>query len=271
MKTKLSIIIPCYNGEATLDETLESVFNQDFQDWEAIIVNDGSTDKTEVIAQNWVERDDRFRYYKKTNEGLGKTRNYGITIAKADYILPLDADNVLMPQFTKDAVAILDKNNSIGVVHGDAIFIGEKTGIWQIGAFDMQKMLLDNYIDACAVYRKSLWELVGGYEINLPFDGLEDWDLWLAFGALKVEFYYLRQITFKYRVSKNSMIKRYTQEMKSISRSFVAKKYSDLYQFYYCQYMRENQNITSKLQNKRFVLNAFCKVFLGRELFTAKK
>lgn len=271
MITKLSIIIPCYNGEATLNETLESVYNQDFQEWEAIIVNDGSTDKTEEIAKNWVKKDTRFQYYKKENEGLGKTRNYGILRANGAYILPLDADNLVMPQFGKDAVAILDTHSSVGVVHGDAVFIGEKTGVWQMGAFDVQKMLLDNYIDACAVFRKSLWESVGRYEVNLPHDGLEDWDLWLAFGTLQVEFYYLKQITFQYRVSKNSMIKKYTAEMKSVSRSFIASKYSDLYQFHYCKYVSENQNIRNKLNNKRFVVNAFCKVFLGKELFKAKK
>ena len=68
MQPKVSIIIPCYNSESTLNETLQSVFDQKYEAWEAIMVNDGSPDNLETIALNWVEKDDRFKYYKKTNK-----------------------------------------------------------------------------------------------------------------------------------------------------------------------------------------------------------
>ena len=95
MSTKISIIIPCYNSEATLEDTLKSVADQDYQDWEVVIVNDGSLDATEEIALKWVDEDNRFIYFKKENEGLGKARNYGIERAKGIYILPLDSDNLV--------------------------------------------------------------------------------------------------------------------------------------------------------------------------------
>ncbi|MBB1192510.1 glycosyltransferase family 2 protein [Flavobacterium sp. SOK18b] len=271
LDNKLSIIIPCYNAAVTLKETLQSVFAQDFQNWEAIIVNDGSTDYTEDIALQWVKNDSRFHYFSKPNEGLGKTRNYGITRAQGKYILPLDADNLVMPDFAKNAVGILEAQNVIDVVHGNALFIGEKTGVWNIGTYNIEKMLLDNYIDACAIFRKSTWEQVGGYEENLPYDGLEDWDLWLAFGTIQAKFYFIDSITFQYRVSKNSMIKKFTPEMKLASRSYIAKKYSDLYQFQYCKFVREHDNLASKLTNKRFVLNAFCKTFFGFSILKSTK
>ena len=78
MNPIISIIIPCYNSEATLVSTLNSVIEQKFQDWEALIINDGSTDYTEKIALEWVNTDNRFKYFSKKNEGLGKTRNFGI-------------------------------------------------------------------------------------------------------------------------------------------------------------------------------------------------
>jgi glycosyltransferase involved in cell wall biosynthesis len=81
MNTILSIIIPCFNSEATLEATLTSVYNQEYQNWEAIIVNDGSTDTTEKIANKWLEIDSRFQYFYKQNEGLGKTRNFAINKA----------------------------------------------------------------------------------------------------------------------------------------------------------------------------------------------
>ena len=89
----ISVVVPCYNQAQYLDECLQSVLNQTYQDWECIIVNDGSPDNTEEIAKNWVEKDTRFIYLSKENGGLSSARNAGIEIAKGEWILPLDADD----------------------------------------------------------------------------------------------------------------------------------------------------------------------------------
>lgn len=263
MNTVVSIIVPCYNSERTLEETLASIYNSQYKDWEAIIVNDGSTDGTEAIANDWVNKDHRFRYYSKPNEGLCKTRNFGIREAKGIYILPLDSDNLILPNFLSEAIQVLDQNQEIGVVHGNAEFIGDKKGLWEIPVFKIENMLQDNYIDACAIYRKSLWEKVGGYDEHLPFEGLEDWEMWLAFGAIDVQFFHLKKTVFKYRVSSNSMIGVFSPEMAAITREYIAKKYSNLYRYHYCKYVSENTNLAQKIKNKRFVLQLFCKTFWG--------
>lgn len=270
MNTVVSIIVPCYNSERTLEETLASILNSEYQNWEAIIVNDGSTDGTEAIANDWVNKDHRFRYYSKPNEGLCKTRNFGIRLAKGHYILPLDSDNLILPHFITEAVNVLDHNQEVGVVHGNAEFIGDKKGLWEIPEFQIEKMLQDNYIDACAVYRKSIWQQVGGYDENLPFEGLEDWELWMAFGALNVNFYHLKKTVFMYRVSSNSMIGVFTPEMAVITREYIAKKYSHLYRFHYCKFVSENTNLSHKIKNKRFVLALFCKTFFGISFVKSK-
>lgn len=97
-KPLISIIIPTYNAEAYLDETLASVFAQTYSNWECIIVNDGSTDKSAQIAQKWVEKDPRFRIIHKENNGLSRARNTGIENANADYIAFLDSDDIWMPK-----------------------------------------------------------------------------------------------------------------------------------------------------------------------------
>lgn len=263
----ISIIIPCYNSESTLETTLESVFNQDFQEWEAIIVNDGSTDATEQIALRWVEKDKRFIYYTKQNEGLTKTRNLGISKSNGTYILPLDSDNQLAPDFVQDAIAVFEKNNDIGVVHGDAEYFGLKKGLWKIGEYNFEKMLVDNYIDACAIYKKTLWEKAGGYDENLPHEGLEDWELWLAFGRLNANFFHLQKITFKYFVAENSMIRSFTPEMARDTRDYMMKKYSKDYRYYFCKLYSENNAFVGKLSNKKYVINIFCKTFFGFSVF----
>lgn len=91
----VSIIIPCYNQAQYLDAALQSVLNQTYSIWECVIVNDGSIDKSEEIAKNWVAKDSRFIYLDKENGGVSSARNYGIEKANGSYIQFLDADDVL--------------------------------------------------------------------------------------------------------------------------------------------------------------------------------
>ena len=98
----ISVIVPVYNAESFLDETLQSVLSQTYENWECIIVNDGSTDNTESIAKRWCKRDARFRYFYKENGGLSSARNLGIKYSNADYIAFLDSDDVL----TKNSLEI---------------------------------------------------------------------------------------------------------------------------------------------------------------------
>jgi len=91
----ISVIVPCYNQGRFLSETLESVDKQTYSDWECIIVDDGSTDNTMEIAQSWVSKDRRFKYYYKENRGVSSARNYGIELAQGEFIQFLDSDDIL--------------------------------------------------------------------------------------------------------------------------------------------------------------------------------
>jgi glycosyltransferase involved in cell wall biosynthesis len=92
---KVSIIVPCYNQDKFIYETLQSVYLQTYINWECIIVNDGSTDNTEEIAKSWEAKDSRFKYYYKNNSGVSNTRNFGISKATGDYLQFLDSDDIL--------------------------------------------------------------------------------------------------------------------------------------------------------------------------------
>ena len=90
---KVSIIIPCYNQAEFLEETLGSVLKQTHTNWECLIVNDGSTDVTEKIAQQFISKDQRFKYFFKENGGLSSARNYGLDQSTGNYIQFLDSDH----------------------------------------------------------------------------------------------------------------------------------------------------------------------------------
>lgn len=96
-----SILVPVYNVEKYLAQCIESVLTQDFDDYELILVNDGSTDKSPDICQAYADQDGRIKYYSKNNEGLLLTRRYGIQRAKGDYVLFLDSDDFWEPGLLK--------------------------------------------------------------------------------------------------------------------------------------------------------------------------
>lgn len=222
-KVVLSIIIPCYNSEDTLEDTLRSVSNQNFGHWEAIIVNDESPDNLENIALPWTENDSRFKYFKKKNGGLGSARNFGILKSKGKYILPLDSDNLVKPEFAVNALNVFESRPDIGVVYGNAQFLGDEEGIWTVGPFEKYKLLIDNYIDACAIIKKEIFDNLGLYDENLPYQGHEDWEFWLRVIKSKYEFFYLDQLTFDYRVSNDSMIKSLSESKKKENVRFIQK------------------------------------------------
>ena len=268
----ISIVIPCYNSESTLESTLQSVLNQEFKYWEAIIVNDGSPDNLELIALKYQERDTSLIYHKKENGGLGSARNYGIRLAKGEYILPLDSDNQIEKDFTLEALSIFKKDSSIGVVHGDAEYFGEKTGVWKVNKFNLEKILVTNYIDACAIYKRTLWEQVGGYDEKMPYQGLEDWDFWISLGKLNVSFFHLNKITFRYYVSSSSMILSYTQEMRMKNKDYIVKKHCRLFYNQYVKVVSSSdkikENFMHKLKSKKVVIDLFSKTFFGFTCFS---
>lgn len=292
----VSIVIPCYNSESTLESTLKSVLNQDFQEWEAVLVNDGSPDNLERIALEYVAKDARFVYFKKENGGLGSARNYGIQQAKGKYILPLDSDNLVSEDFATKAMTIFESKAEVGVVHGNAVLFGEKTGVWEMEPFCLEKMLIHNYIDACAIFKKEFWNEVGGYEEKMPFQGHEDWEFWVALGQIGVKFYHLNEVTFEYFVSKKSMIHSFTPEMVLANQDYIVKKYSHLYHRYYVQACSkiqsekwnlarekanwENEKLTmkiellnfkKKLESEKFIINLVTKKVFGFTVFKLKE
>jgi glycosyltransferase involved in cell wall biosynthesis len=269
MKPILSIIIPCFNSEATLDTTLESVLNQKYQNWEAIIVNDGSTDGTEEIALHWINKDDRFKYFTKQNEGLGKTRNFAINKSCGILILPLDSDNQVEESFVQDAISIFETDPNIGVVYGHAQYFGKKNGFWKVEEYKLEKMLVHNYIDACAIYKKKFWEEVGGYDEKMPYQGHEDWEFWIALGNLSVVFYHLNKIAFKYFVSENTMSQLFTNEIILQNQDYIVEKYSRQYHEQYTKAIFRTLDI-DKLKSES-VLVKTSKDLLFIILFRIKK
>ena len=124
----VSIIIPCYNQAKYLSETLDSVLNQTYQDWECIIINDGSSDNTEDIAKKYCANDSRFFYIYQDNQGVVAARNNAISQSHGKYILPLDGDDIIHKRYLEVAVKVIERDPKLKLVCCECEYIGEKTG-----------------------------------------------------------------------------------------------------------------------------------------------
>jgi glycosyltransferase involved in cell wall biosynthesis len=203
---KVSIVIPCYNHGVMLREALasvEEVRNENLL--EVIIVDDGSSDADTLrILKNVAEAG--YKVVSQPNRRVSAARNTGIRLAKGEFILPLDSDNRLRDVYLNEGVSLLNENPSIGVIYADAEWFGEETGRWYVQEFDLLSLLRMNFIDVCALYRKALWEEVGGYDEQMPWMGVEDWDFWLRLASHGGTFVHLSKIGFDYRVRADSQI-----------------------------------------------------------------
>ncbi len=179
---KVSVIIPCYNYGKYLLETVESVLKQTYKDFEVIIINDGSPDNTREVAEGLISQNPEFsiRLINQRNSGQPAiSRNRGIAAAYGEYILPLDGDDMIAPEYLEEAVRILDNDPDVDLVYPDQLHIyPDKTRIYGFGDWDPAKLARENYLPYCSMYRKSVWEEVGGYRTNVV--GYEDWDFWIG-------------------------------------------------------------------------------------------
>ena len=196
---KVSVIIPCYNHGQFIEEAINSVVNQTYENIEIICIDDGSSDNSIEIIQNILKSTPNIKLIKQENQGVVKARNTAISASNGDYILPLDADDKIAPTYIEKAVDILDKFPEIGIVYCNAEYFGNKTGKWKLPDFDKNEIIFANQIFSCALFRKLDFDNAGKYKEYMN-KGLEDWDLWLSFIENGLKVYKIDETLFFYRL-----------------------------------------------------------------------
>ena len=202
---KVSVIIPCFNQGQFLGQAIVSVQNQTFQDIEIIIVNDGSTDdETAEICSSF--EGPGIKVMHTVNQGLAAARNTGIEQAEGIYILPLDADDKIGPNYIKEAAAILDEEPDVGIVYCKAQLFGAVNSQWPLPEYSLEEMLKNNIIFCSALFRRDDWQRVGGYDPGMIY-GWEDYDFWISLIERGRQVRQLADTCFFYRVDPNSMVR----------------------------------------------------------------
>lgn len=227
----VSVIIPSYNLGQYLGETLRSVQEQSYKDWECIVVENNSRDGSAGIVLALAAEDPRFRLIPlPRNEGVSVARNRGLEEAQGKYILFLDADDLIMPEYMKEAVAALEEDPSLNVVYGKAERFGSQSS-WDLPAFSMETMLARNCLYISCFFRR---EQAAGFDPSFRV-GLEDWDFWLSLleriETPKVRF--LPSLCFRYRTRRRSRNAGVTDEALRTIRRQLWEKHKGLYSKYF--------------------------------------
>ena len=199
-QTKVLIVIPCYNYGNYLPEAIESALGQTMKCTVAV-VDDGSTDKTREVVAKYPE----VIYFYKENGGLpAKARNYAIQRIESEYILPLDADDILLPEYAETASKFLDENQDIDVVTSDGNIFGSEDGFISSSVFgDWLRQY--NTMVYCSMFRRTFFDKVEGYNEDLPSPGIEDWVMWVKGYMSGSKAYKLPKPMWKYRIHPDSM------------------------------------------------------------------
>jgi len=206
----VSIIMPAYNAEKYIGDSIKSVLAQTYSNWELIVVDDGSTDSTAAVVQEFAARDSRIKYIFQENGRLGKARNTGIRNAAGSLIAFLDSDDLWVEtKLEAQTRAIAEKKADVvfskAWIFTDQDITGEtETMLSTVGLFSgpdfFDSLVRQNQLPILTVLlKKAALDRVGLFEEEKPYHGCEDYDLWLRLAKAEFIFYGMPDVLARYR------------------------------------------------------------------------
>lgn len=230
-KPIISLIIPCFNVERTIEETLESVFKQTYPSLEVIAVIDGATDNTADIVKKIASQRSNMIVLEQENQGSSSARNTGFLQSMGEYIVFLDGDDLLAPTYLDVCYSRFAANSEIGLVYTDTMLFEMETGIFDIPDYSPEGMLLDNSIPATALIRRDVFQAVGMCDTSLQY--AEDWELWIRYTQYNSCVVKIEEPLFYYRKRSSKDSKTDLNEISNISdkaRLYIYNKHYELYE-----------------------------------------
>jgi Glycosyl transferase family 2 len=201
---KVSVLIPCHDLGRFLDEAVDSVLQQTRQDFEILIVDDGSTDAATKALLASYERP-RTRVLTTAHRGLAAARNLALEHAAGEYVCALDADDRLEPRFLERTVGALERDPSLTFVSCWLRTFGEEDWVWRQQRCDLAAVLAEDTVLTAAPVRREAVLAAGGWDPGMPAPGYEDWDLWITLLERGARGEILPEVLFRYRRRPGSM------------------------------------------------------------------
>lgn len=211
MNPLVSVIVPCFNQEEYIAGTLDSVLAQTYPDWECIVMDDGSSDGSAAIVRSYCDKDKRIKYFHQENAGVSRARNQAVAHSSGEFILPLDGDDMIAPEYISEAVEYFRRNPSVKLVYCLADTFGTVNGPWLLKSFKYDDFVWENCIFCSALFRRSDFDKAGGYNENMK-TGLEDWDFFLSLIGPDDIVYQIPKVLFHYRITPGSRTRRMEDE-----------------------------------------------------------
>jgi len=263
--TLVSIIIPVYNAEKYILETIKSVLSQDYKPIEIIVIDDGSTDNTAKIIKSL---NTEIRYVFQENQGVSAARNHGFKLSEGQYLCFLDADDWYYPQNIKEKVNYFLHNPSCGLIHSwveitDRNLNIKKTVMGKEGENITQEVL--NFIPTAipspsnVMLKRSVINEIGGFDLNLSTSA--DFDMWLRI-THKFKVGMLNKPLVKYRLHEDGMFTNLALQLKDMN--YILKKYKNsAYSIYNWNVLQDRfYNSLLKASLKKFQIRIFLKLLL---------
>lgn len=226
----VSIVIPCYNQDQYLENTVQAALASDYRPIEILIVNDGSKDNSLALAKKLSAQNELVRVIDQKNSGVASARNRGISEAKGKYILPLDGDDLISSNYISEAVHILKAKPEVKVVYCQAVKFdegGQKP--WNLKPFSRHQLAKDNMIFVAALFRKKSWEEVAGFSEDMKM-GREDWEFWIKMLKNGGDVVQLPFVGFFYRLTPGSKRKKTGTNQKKRERiAYLNAKHGDFF------------------------------------------
>ena len=231
----ISIIIPYYNCEKYIAETLASVEAQTYPNIEVILVNDGSSKASTAYIEALIQDKSYIQYLYQENKGLSSARNVGGKAAKGEFLLFLDADDKIYPQYLTKTVETFNSNPNYKVVYTKAELFDAQSGEWLLPVYTtFEKLLQGNVIYCTALHKRSDFIKLDGFDENLM--AYEDWDYWIRLLQDGGEVIRIDEVLFSYRKRNDgtsltdNLKKNLTQNRGDWQKIYL--KHSDLYMQY---------------------------------------
>ncbi|MEI6634672.1 MAG: glycosyltransferase, partial [Chlamydiota bacterium] len=253
---RVSVVIPCHNLGHYLDETVDSVLCQTLQDFEIIIVDDGSTDEyTRKLLSAYAKP--RTTVITIGNKGPSGARNEGVRRARAPFVLCLDADDVLDPSCLEKCCRVLEEQREVGVASFWYRAFGEKEWEYTPASCALNDILVENRLCGNSMFRRRAWEEVGGYDESFR-SGYEDWEFWIAVLGRGYRAHIIQEILFNYRIRHDSRDARNApSQIRSGSMEKIITKHADLFKTHASEVLLGKEKIyAATLEYQRELLKA---------------
>lgn len=224
----LTVVIPCFNTHAYLDQTILSVRSQTFPDIEIIVVDDGSTNSETIAFLDSLGGD--VKLIRQENRGLPAARNAGFAAAKGDFILPLDADDWLEPSCAAKLIELLVRHPDLAFAFSYMRMEGEGRGVLA-KEYNFFEQLFLNQLPYCMMLRKEAWSGIGGYDESMR-RGYEDWEFNIRLGRSGHFGAVVPEPLFHYRIAQTGMLLSTSSIIHGELWEIIRRKHAKLYEFY---------------------------------------